>query len=185
MTQNRRRPGLTLVELTIAVFIATLLLTTAFKLLSNWMRSSVRGASHLSNMQVAVLLSNQIEHDLQRAIKLELGQNSFQITTVTNVGGGKAEENVTYEEMPGGEGFRRATFAGPKILHDRNLAAGFRVNRVNSEPILQKIVFAEDRFCVKIQLQVASAKNEEPYNLEKLVFCSDAPENRLIKSWID
>ena len=181
----KRKNGVTLVELLIAVSLGSMLLVTAFKLMSNWMKSSVKGASHLTNMQTAVLLSNQIEHDLQRAVKIEFHDKTFRISTIEDVGGAKAEENVTYEETTNGEGLRRATFAAGNVKRDRVLCAGFRLNRIDSEPVLQKIAFPGGKYCIKIQFQIASAKNEEPYSIEKLILCANSRENDNFPGWAD
>lgn len=181
----KRKNGVTLVELLIAVSLGSMLLVTAFKLMSNWMKSSVKGASHLTNMQTAVLLSNQIEHDLQRAIKIELNDKNFQISTIEDVGGAKAEEDVSYEETANSEGLRRATFSGGSLKRDRVLCAGFRLNRIDSEPILQKITFPGGKYCIKIQFQIASVKNEEPYAIEKLILCANLRENDNFPGWFD
>jgi type II secretory pathway pseudopilin PulG len=175
----------TLVELVIAALIAVLMLTAVYKLMSNWMRSSVKGTSHLSNIQVAVLISSQIEHDLQRTTGININADGFQIRTLEDIGNKRREFDVTYEKTPGNEGLRRIVNDSGTIIHDKLLGEGFRVNEVNGEPILQKISFPGERFAAKIQLEVASPKNEEPHVIQKVIFCQNCRENLLIKDWKD
>ncbi|MBU1106046.1 MAG: hypothetical protein KKB51_05200 [Candidatus Riflebacteria bacterium] len=180
----KNRYAMTLVEIIIAALVGSLLLSAAFSLLSSWLKSSVKGASHLSNIQVAVLLSNQIEHDLQRAVSVDMSENCFQIKSIEDVGGAKGEEDITYEETASGEGLKRMVVANGKIVLDRILGDGFRVNKINGEQILQKIAFQGGKFGVKLQFEVASLKNEEACTVNKLVFCLNANENALIEDWV-
>lgn len=180
----KNRSGMTFVEMMIAVLVGSLVICSAFSILSNWLKSSVKGASHLSNLQVAVLLNTQIEHDLQRATSIDTSDNCFQINSIEDVGNTASEENVTYEECVSGEGLRRIVVVDGKIVLDRVLGDGFRINKINGEQILQKIAFQGNKFCVKIQFEVASIKNEEACSIQKFLFCSNASENALIGGWI-
>ncbi len=181
----KRKSGVSLVELLIAISVGSMLLVIAFKLMSSWMRSSVKGASHLSNMQTAVLLSNQIEYDLQRAVKVEADEKGCIIKTILDVGGDRSEEIVSYEENAKGEGIRRVVVNEGKIVRDRVIGHDFKVNRIEGEPIIKKIALAGDRYCVKIQFAIASPKNEDAYSIEKLIFCSNSSENAFIQGWSD
>ncbi len=180
-----RKRGFTLVELLVAALIAVAMLAAVYKLMSDWMRSSVKGTSHLSNIQVAVLTSAQIEHDLQRATKVVVTADGFQIKTLEDVGYNRKELDITYEKAPGNEGLRRIVNDNGVTIHDRILGDGFRINEVNGEPILQKISFAGERFTVRIMFEVASPKNEEPHVMQKMIFCQNSHENLLITDWKD
>ncbi|HAE39002.1 MAG TPA: hypothetical protein DCG57_10245 [Candidatus Riflebacteria bacterium] len=179
------RRGFTLVEMIVAALISVLMLTAVYNLMSNWMRSSVKGTSHLSNIQVAVLISSQIEHDLQRATSININADGFHIKTLEDVGKNKKELDVTYEKTPDNQGLRRIVNDSGAIVLERLLGDGFRVNEVNGEPILQKISFPGEKFAAKILFEVASPKNEEPHVMQKMIFCSNCRENLLIKDWKD
>jgi prepilin-type N-terminal cleavage/methylation domain-containing protein len=175
----------TLVELIVAALIAVLMLTAVYKLMSNWMRSSVKGTSHLSNIQVAVLISSQIEHDLQRATSIDINADGFQIRTLEDIGNNRKELNVTYEKIADNEGLRRIVNDSGGIIHEKLLGENFRVNEVNGESILQKISFPDERFAIKILFEVASPKNEEPHVIQKMIFCQNCRENLMIRDWKD
>mgnify|MGYP000865101510 FL=1 len=180
-----KKHGLTLVELVIAALIAVLMLTAIYKLMSDWMRSSVKGTSHLSNIQVAVLTSAQIEHDLQRATNVVVTDNGFQIKTLEDVGGNRKELDIAYEKASGTDGLRRTVNENGVVIHDKMLGDGFRINKVNGEPVLKKVSFTGDRFTARILFEVASPKNEEPHVIQKMIFCQNCRENLLIKDWKD
>jgi competence protein ComGC len=180
-----KKHGLTLVELVVAALIAVLMLTAVYKLMSDWMRSSVKGTSHLSNIQVAVLTSAQIEHDLQRATDIATTNDGFQIKTLEDVGSNRKELDITYKKNSGNEGLRRTVTESGTVIQDKILADGFRINEVNGEPILQKVSFSGGRFTARILFEVASPKNEEPHVIQKMMFCQNCRENLLIKDWKD
>lgn len=64
------KSAITLVEMSIAVVLAFLLLAGVLKIFSSGMKGSAKALTHQDNMETANILLGQIEYDLQKATKI-------------------------------------------------------------------------------------------------------------------
>ncbi|MDD3147820.1 MAG: type II secretion system protein [Candidatus Riflebacteria bacterium] len=70
MIKKGFKRGITLIEVSIGVFIISILMAAVMNLFGAGMRGSTKGMAHLTNMEAAAILMSQIEYDLLRAVKL-------------------------------------------------------------------------------------------------------------------
>lgn len=67
---KKSKRAFSLVEITVGVIIAAVLLTVLMKLLSSGMKGSTKGIAHQANVEAASILMSQIEYDLLRATEI-------------------------------------------------------------------------------------------------------------------
>ncbi len=65
-----KKKAFTLVEITIGIFIFSILLLVVMNVFSSGMKGSQKALSHQDNMEAANILMAQIEYDLSRATKI-------------------------------------------------------------------------------------------------------------------
>lgn len=65
--KKNNRKAFTLVEMSVGLLAASLIVLTIMKLFSSGMTGSQKGLSHLANMEAANILMSQLEYDLTRA----------------------------------------------------------------------------------------------------------------------
>lgn len=153
----RRLKGFTLIEICVSVLIGSIILIALTKMLSGGMKSSQKGAAHLTNLQTTAILLTQIESDLQQAVDLSnmsLGtfENSAKIGILQATGAGVSEVSVIYQVAPDAKGVTRTYTEGSstkshtfckglmilncqfKLLHLPNSRVGFWVNLKTGTP---------------------------------------------------
>lgn len=72
----------TLVEIAVSVLIGAIVMLAASRLLSSGMKTSTKGAAHLTNVQNASMLMAQLEEDLQRAYNVSFAPAGVPENTV-------------------------------------------------------------------------------------------------------
>lgn len=176
------RRAFTLVELIFAAMLGSLLLAFAFRLTSSSLKTSMKGASHLSNIQAAVLLCNLIEQDLQKAVNIAPAADSVIITVLEEIAGsGNTFSSVTYEHTVDNSGLRRVQTHSDGSVRERIFCEGFKITSIGQNPVVSRCEFGKGRFGARIQFQVASLKGEEQVKVSKLIFCVNASQNVFIK----
>lgn len=104
---KKSRKAFSLVEITVGVIIAAVLLTVLMKLLTSGMKGSTKGIAHQANVEAASILMSQIEYDLLRASEIESPETNGSDTTAkwkfyyAASGSGKPV-TVTYDTSAGG-----------------------------------------------------------------------------------
>ncbi|NLI76450.1 MAG: hypothetical protein GX442_08415 [Candidatus Riflebacteria bacterium] len=179
-----RRRAMTLVEVVIGAVVGALILAFLGNLLSQGLRSSVKGASHLTNIQAGALLLAHCEADLQRARTVNVGSGGMHLEVVEEVGaGGVVCAAVSYELVPGGLGVRRRQSGGGPGDSDRVLASGLLVTPVGGQAIFTRTTLAEGRFGVLVRFEIATDQGKETNRLERFIFCGNAPANAAVPEW--
>ncbi len=179
-----RRRAMTLVEVVIGAVVGALILAFLGNLLSQGLRSSVKGASHLTNLQAGALVLAHCEADLQRARTVTVSSGGIQLEVVEEVGaGGVVCASVTYEPGPGGLGIRRRQSGGGSGESDRVLGAGLSVTPVGGPAIFTRTTLPDGRFGVLVRFEIATDQGKETNRLERFIFCGNAPANAVVPEW--
>ncbi len=169
------RRGFTLAEAIIGVVLASFVVLIISRLLSSGVRSSVKGAAHLTNVQGASLLISQLDFDLKRASSVDIQGQQMTIEALTDVKNGqKAFEKIVYKAGDQNIGFqRRREQDEPHFFCE-----GLQVEAASGSPFFAKVTFpGTDRFGVKIRFVVTRPKGTETFLGERFVICANAAEN--------
>ncbi len=171
MSQNRRR-GITLVEISIASFIVTLLIGSVIHLFNAGVRGSTKGMAHLTNMEATAVLMSQIEYDLLRAFQVEdpapgVSDKVARWKILTPDGEGR----IIYNLLP--EGIERkldAPAGEQKYLYCKGLAVklSFRHVTFAGGPA------SPEKAGMWVELSVATPKkngNTEEFKMKRLIIC--------------
>ncbi len=169
---NCRRDGVTLIEVTIGVFIVSLLLAAVMNLFGAGMRGSKKGMAHLTNMESAAILMSQIEYDLLRSVDLldpapGVSDKVARWKILTPEG----EGTIIYNLLPGG--IERKLDAGSddqKYLYCKGLDVklAFRHVTFDSAP------GSGAKAGMWVELSVASPKklgSTEEFKMKRLILC--------------
>lgn len=111
---KKSRKAFSLVEITVGVIIAAVLLTVLMKLLTSGMKGSTKGIAHQANVEAASILMSQIEYDLLRASEIESPELNGSDTEAKwkfyYAGSGSGTPvTVVYEAYAGGGASRKVT----------------------------------------------------------------------------
>jgi competence protein ComGC len=164
--------GFTLVEMSVGLLAASLIVVTIMKLFSSGMTGSQKGLSHLANMEAANILMSQLEYDLTRAREItdpEVGGKSASARWVMI--SDKAEEAViTYQIID--KCVKRTLVEGTKN-QDYTYCKG-----LHTDITFERVKFVDDKTKIEkegmwINLKVSAPKKGvgelEEFSLKRLI----------------
>ncbi|MBI3038137.1 prepilin-type N-terminal cleavage/methylation domain-containing protein [bacterium] len=184
-----KKPAFTLVEVMVSVFIGALILTGISSLLSNSLKTSSKGSSHLTNVQAAAIFMRQLVKDLRRACDLsQMPENQDELSAKfdilqENEMGGLATSSIIYEIAPDKRGIVRKN-VGPlepesnsethtfcRDLHVLN--CGFRhINLVGGGK------------GVYVSLKIGTPPNgSEEFEIKRFILCRNHASNTFMFGW--
>ena len=181
MTRNKR--AFTLVEISIGIIIASLLIIGLMSLFRAGMKGSSKGMAHQENMETASILMSQIEYDLLRSYSISYPQNGSEEDGAKwdfyygNSDSSKASVDYSYENnaiarkvtmynLDGSSGREEKTYFARG--HKVDLRFLHLVFEVGSQNISKK------RHGMWVELTVSSKDNRnggnnEPFTLKRLI----------------
>jgi hypothetical protein len=158
----------------VAVLIGALISVALTRLFSSSLRQSLKGSSHLTNMQNAAVLLNQLEADLRRAVKVTASGESGRPASVLELSipreGG--ERRIFYRPEAGNLGYARAISDA-----DGDRAHVFGRGLVVSAEFRPAVLGAGRGLFVDIRVK-ANATGGEEHRLHTFLYAPALPENR-------
>lgn len=182
-----KRNGVTLIEMSIGLVIAVLIVGALHSLMSTGLKSSVKGSSHLSNIQVASIITSYLERDFVNAVEVTTPTgDEIQLKVADDVtAGGIVLENVVYECMPSINRFSRkkALDGSPVTPIEHDFCSGFSVDKVGNQPVFSKISLPGGRVGFVVKFQIATAKKTEPFEVERVFVCGNGLRKTSFAEW--
>lgn len=172
MKLKYNKKAFTIVEISVGLVVASLILVVIMKLFSTGMTGSQKGLSHLANMEAANILMSQIEYDVTRAHKISdpaIGSkaSSARWTILSD----EAEETTVIYQIIG-ENVKRS-FVEKSSTKDHTYARGLK-----TEISFERVEFVDKVTKAKkegmwINLTIASPKQGvgklEKFTLKRLI----------------
>jgi len=177
---NQHRRAFTLVEAIVGAIILAAIMLMVTRLFSSSMKNSMKGTSHLNNIQAAALLLGRLEHDVRRATDLQIDNNQIQITLWDDIHQGAfVSETVVFHENPDHIGFSRQIGA-----ESHAFCQGLVVEAVGTgTPIFTRAPFAASKVGVLVRLRISSPKRTEPFEIERVIYCENIASNTSLPGW--
>lgn len=180
----KKSRGFTLVEVTISVLLAAIIMGGVFSLLSSGMKTSSKGSAHLANVQSAGLLMAQIEDDAARTLDLSgltpgVGDTTVQMTILEAVPGSMVPVKIVYDKAPGNIG----------VLRKLDRAGALEEHRYCREMMIQGLTFTrvdlpDQRIGLHVSLKTATPPNgTEEFLLERFIYCRNHASNSQLLGW--
>lgn len=180
MSGIRQRRAFTLVEAVVGAIILAVIMLIVTQLFSSSMRNSMKGTSHLNNIQAAALLMGGLEHDIRRAHELQIGNGRIQVKFWDDIRRGAfVPETVVFRENPGDMGLTREAGAETHVF-----CQGLLVEPVGTgTPMFALAPFAGGKQGVLIRMRISSPKRTEPFDIERVVYCENTASNSPLPEW--
>lgn len=170
----RARHAVSMVELTIAVVLTSLIISGLMMLYTTGLKGSRKGLDHLDNMNAAAILMSRIEYDFMKAVAVnepEIGKSANGSTwkILTDVAGSFG--TIEYQMVPEGI-LRRETIGGnpQSYIFCRGKRATISFDRLS----LDAEATNDGKNAFIVALNVADAKIEatgdEEFEIIRLIF---------------
>jgi hypothetical protein len=175
---NRR--AITLIEVIMGVLIGSLLLAGVSRMFLSGLKISQKGSSHLTNVQAAAILLNQIEEDLEMATELPsletpVDSIQFKVAGVAENQPQIGTSTIDYSSPPEGLGYSRTILEyGDTTPRTHVFCQGLLV-RVRFESLVLPGPPPQKSFMVDVS--VKSPKGTEENAFRRFVYCFNLPEN--------
>lgn len=179
-----KRSAVTLIEAVLTILIGSILFIALTKIFSSGLMISQKGTSHLTNVQAASILMNQIEKDISLSTNFSAEGDGFSCTIIDDFGAKcqMALATVKYQTFPDNIGITRTQdSSGDK---DRN--------HVFCEGLLvhvkwEKVQIPQNQktgFFVEISTSKPPSGTEKN-TLRRFIYCYNLETNRqkITKSW--
>jgi type II secretory pathway component PulJ len=180
----KRWAGVTLTEVAVAVLLGSIVLAGAFRMLSSGMKTSTKGAAHLTNVQSTSILMAQIEDDLQRAVDVSdmspgASEVSAKIKIIETLSAIPAPVSIIYDRAQNGRGMLRKRDAGAGPIehpYARDvLVIDSRFTRVD---------LPDQRIGFHVRLKTGTwPDGKEVFELERFVLCRNHASNSRVLGW--
>ncbi len=183
-----RSPGVTLIEIVFAIAIVLTVVLAISKLVTRGLKSSSKGAAHLTIVGSTGILLAQIEDDCRRATKIVNPppgnpEPNIQMEIVAeDDGGALSPMSITYDMGANGLGMRRTrapilangtmgTMAEHDYCRGLTVAASFT-----------HMVLPNNKVGVLVALRV-STTTSETFGIRRFVFCQNMASNTPVLGW--
>lgn len=170
-----RNKAITLIEMSIAIVLAFILLSVVLKIFSSGMKGSVNALTHQDNMEAANILMSQIEYDLIKASKIIKPEWNKKDNTAQWIFSSKSSlGDIVFDYAPNSSDGVHRMASGNGINEDNYFARGHPVKIqfthivVNSEDPANNTI--TENHGMWVELDVGSQKGDvATYTLKRLI----------------
>ena len=128
---RRFKRAVTLIEVSIAIIIAALLIVGLMNLLSTGMKGSTKGMAHQANLEQATIIMSQIEYDLLRSTGIESpevnGSDADGKWKSYFAGSGSLDPVTIIYSANGSDGITRRVDRDGKTIQSNTLGQGHKI----------------------------------------------------------
>ncbi len=184
--------AMTLVEIAVSVLLGSVVMLAASRMLSSGMKTSTKGAAHLTNVQAVSVLMAQIEEDIQRAVDVSFltpgsPEPSMKIVILEDRNGKPASATVIYEVVYEKPGDKTQVI---KRTHTDNGGSGASEGHPFCRGLqivgcsFTRLDLQGDKVGFQVDIKVATPPNRsEEFEMQRFILCRNHASNSLALGW--
>ena len=170
---KRRQKGFTMIELTMAILLASIILVAVSRMFSGGLKSSVKGSAHLNNIQTSSVFLGQLEMDLKKTSDIVFPANeegdpseNIKLEILEDApAGGLATASVIFSLTESGEGVKRMQDSGGD-QSEHIFCRGLKVNLG-----FRRIELPNGQLGLLVKLRTKNPRGPEEFTIERFILC--------------